>query len=85
MARPYKVTNHACVRMRDRAGIGRKHDIRKEFQLAMQHGDIHKIKDEEFLEYLKDKGPGVKVYNGKIFIHRSRTLITVYEIPDRFK
>lgn len=81
----YKVTNHARVRMKERASIGRKHDMKKEFQLAMQNGSIHKIKNEEFLNYLKEKGPGVKVYNGKIFIHRHRTLITVYEIPDRFK
>lgn len=81
----YRITNHARIRMKDRADIGRKHDIKKEFQLAMQYGNIHKVKDEEFLEYLKDRGPGVKVYNGKIFIHNNKTLITVYDIPDRFK
>lgn len=84
----YKVTNHARVRMADRAGIGRKRDIKKEFQLALKYGDISKIEDEEFLDYLEDRmmtGKGVKVYNGMIFIHKNHTLITVYDIPDRFR
>lgn len=85
MTKHYNLTNHARYRMRDRTGIGRKQDIKKEFKLAMQFGQLNRIKDEEFLDYLIERGPGVKVYNGKIFIHNGNTLITVYNVPDRFK
>lgn len=74
--------------MKDRAGTGRNKDIKKEFQLALKYGDISRIDDEDFLDYLEDRqilGDGVKVYNGKIFIHDGHILITVYDIPDRFK
>lgn len=84
----YIITNHAKERMKDRVGIGRKQDIRKEFQLAMKYGSIDKIKDEDFKEYLEERGMGgngVKVYDGNIFIHRNKTLITIYPVPDKFK
>ena len=81
-----QLTNHAKVRMRDRTGLGRKKDMQREFKMALQYGDIDKI-DGDFRDYLDDRElyNEVKVYNGLIFIHQGRTLITVYEVPDRFK
>lgn len=87
-SKKYTVTVHGKERAKLRGGYDRKQDVVALFKNALNHGKSPAEFMPPFSDFLKSKlnrGCHVKVYSGMIFIYKGKTLITCYNIPDKYK
>lgn len=87
-----KLTSHSRIRLRERIDV-RKSQQKQFFKRALMYGKCeHDFENNEkvykyLLNLQRKRNCQVKVYKGYIFIHSkvSKTLYTVYEIPENIK
>lgn len=84
------ITKHAKKRMTQRFAVTRKKSQSDLFNMALQKGyNLNYYRDSDFKKYLqkldrKQKYTQVKIYDGKAFIHRNKSLITAFNIPLKY-
>ena len=84
------ITKHAKKRMTQRFAISKKKSQNDLFNIAVQKGyNLNYYRDSDFKKYLlkldkKQKYTQVKIYEGKVFIHRNKNLITAFNIPLKY-
>lgn len=93
MSKKHRIlTTHSKNRLNNRLNLSRKNEYMKLFNQAIQYGKSpHELQDGELKKYLFSKmcmcnkrGFKLKLYHNIVFIHKNKTLITVYELPKKF-
>lgn len=85
-----KITKHAKKRIKERIDLTGKKKVSNLFSRAMTKGyNKENFVEGSFKEYLeyqekKQKYTQIKIYDGYLYVHRNRTLITVYKVPSKF-
>ena len=84
------ITPHACKRMKERLGLGKK-AAKRNAQIAYDKGMCHaetrtrlkRYLDKEYLEY--GNANNMRVYGEHLYLFRGKTLITIYQIPRKLR
>lgn len=85
-----KLSTHSIDRFRQRTDLSKSRDMKRLFTNALKRGnnpDHYHGAFEQYLASHKRKSThGVKVYANLVFIYnkRSRTLVTVFKVPDEY-
>lgn len=83
-----RVSAHAKERANERLNVAYKAKRNKLFNRALKYGHPPADFAGEFESYLsskkKQKGVGVKVYDGNIYIYKNKLVITVFPVPEKY-
>lgn len=87
---PITITEHAYDRMKERLGWNKKAADRmapKAFRKGIRHGEtrgsLHRYLDSIWFSH--QNATDMRIYGQAIFIFRGKTLITVYEMPQKYR
>jgi len=85
-----KVTAHASLRVRKRAGLPKK-AVQKNADTALLKGVSHKESKGRLRKYFNYlflshmKGSDIRMYGGYVYIFTSSNLVTVFQIPNIYR
>ena len=82
-----KGTHHANKRISQRLNITRKKERAQSFTNAVRKGFPRSRFSGSFRQYLDSKSKNnmsVKVYNNFVYIHKNKTVITVFPVPKKY-
>lgn len=84
-----RVTEHATKRIKERLGISKRladANAQRALQYGITHrevkGSLRKYMDKLYLKYRTANN--MRIYNRKIYIFNGETLITVFNLPNKF-
>lgn len=85
-----RVTKHATKRIRTRLGLPKhvsEKNADKAFRNGIRHkettGSLHRYMD--FLFFQNQNANNIRIYHNFVYIFAGKTLITVFDLPNKYK